>query len=170
MAVILRVLRLLAIVVWVGGLVFFAFVEAPTAFQIMGTSRDFALLIGHSLGQLNVIGHACGFAFLLGSIPLWFRTEPRGRSLLKVEVLLVVLMIIATMYVQTSVIPAMVRDRMAVGGEITDAPKDNPARVDFDRLHGISEKVGGVTLFLGLIVVVLMAAEPRPRGIRIVET
>ena len=170
MAVLLRTLRLLAIVVWVGGLVFFAFVEAPTAFHVMGTTRQFALLIGDSVGEWNVVGHACGFAFLLASIGLWFRTEPRGRSLLKVEVLLVVLMIAATMYLQTSAIPAMVRDRAAVGGDIADAPKDNPVRIDFDRLHGVSEKVEGATLFLGLIVVLLMAAEPGSRTGRIIET
>ena len=170
MAVVLRVLRLLAIVVWVGGLIFFAFVEAPTAFRVMGTSRQFALLIGGSLSELNLMGHACGFAFLLASIPLWFRTEPRGRSLLKAEVPLVALMLAATMYVQLSLIPAMVRDRAAAGGEITAVPLDNPVRVDFDRLHGVSEKVEGTTLFLGLVVVVLMAAEPGSRGSRIVET
>ena len=43
----LRALRLLSIVVWVGGLIFFAFaIEAPTAFHVMGTSLQFALLIG----------------------------------------------------------------------------------------------------------------------------
>ena len=34
----LRPLRLLGMVVWVGGLIFFAFVEAPTAFHVMGTT------------------------------------------------------------------------------------------------------------------------------------
>src|SRR5438477_4225701 len=36
MGYLLRALRLLAMVVWVGGLIFFAFVEAPTAFHVMG--------------------------------------------------------------------------------------------------------------------------------------
>ena len=40
MNVFLRALRLLAIVIWVGGLIFFAFVEAPTAFKVMGTNRS----------------------------------------------------------------------------------------------------------------------------------
>jgi hypothetical protein len=33
-------------------------------------------------------------------------------------------------------------------------------RVDFDRLHGISEKFEGSALLLGLGVILLMAAEP----------
>jgi hypothetical protein len=34
-------------------------------------------------------------------------------------------------------------------------------RVDFDRLHGLSEKVEGSALFLGLGLILLMAAESR---------
>jgi len=161
MAFFLRALRLLALVVWVGGLIFFAGVEAPTAFHVMGTTTQFALLIGGSLGTLNVIGHSCGFVFLMASIALWFRIDPRGRRLLLAEVSLIVLMIAATMVVQGSIIPAMERDRTAAGGDINALPKDNSVRADFDRLHGISEKVEGSALFLGLGVVLLVAAEPR---------
>src|SRR5258708_3707606 len=107
----LRTLRLLAMVVWVGGLVFFAFVEAPTAFHVMGTTRPFALLIGGSLATLNHMGHASGFVFLLASVGLWFRTGPRIRRLLLAEISLVVLMLVATLYVQDNVIPAMEHDR-----------------------------------------------------------
>ena len=82
MAFFLRALRLLALVVWVGGLIFFAAIEAPAAFHVMGTTRQFALLIGGSLGTLNAVGRDCGLIFLLASIALWFRTDPRGRRLL----------------------------------------------------------------------------------------
>ena len=156
---ILRALRLLALVFWVGGLFFFASVEAPTAFHVMGTTRQFAALIGGSLNELNVLGHGCGFLFLLASVGLWFRTEPRGRKLLLIQIPLVILMIAATLYVQASIIPAMERDRAAAGGDINAVPKDNSTRLDFDRLHSISEKVEGSALFLGLGVVILMGFE-----------
>lgn len=165
MTFLLRVCRLLSIVVWVGGLIFFAAIEAPTAFRVMGTSLQFALLIGGSLAMLNVIGHTCGLVFLLASIALWFRTDPRGRRLLLAEVSLIVLMIAATMVVQSHIIPAMERDRAAAGGDINALPSDNPIRVDFDRMHGISEKIEGSALFLGLGIVLLLAAEPAPRQI-----
>ena len=34
----MRAVRLMTMVVWVGGLMFFAFVMAPTAFHVMGTT------------------------------------------------------------------------------------------------------------------------------------
>jgi uncharacterized membrane protein len=160
---ILRALRLLAIVVWVGGLIFFAFVEAPTAFRVMGTNRQFALLIGGSLDTLNMFGTSCGFVFLLSTIGLWFRTDPRGRRLLITEALLIILMITATQIVQRNIVPAMEVDRAAAGGDINAVPKDNAARIDFDRLHELSEKVEGAALFLGLGVVLVMAAEDARR-------
>jgi hypothetical protein len=76
------------------------------------------------------------------------------------QILLVVLMIGATLYVQHGIIPAMERDRAAAGGDIAAVPASNPAHIDFDRLHPLSEKVEGSALFLGLGVVLLMAAEP----------
>ncbi|HUD23751.1 MAG TPA: DUF4149 domain-containing protein [Acidobacteriaceae bacterium] len=160
MITLLRALRLLAIVVWVGGLVFFAFVEAPTAFNVMGTNRQFALLIDGSITALNRLGHAAGLVFLIASLLLWFRSSLRLRRILLAQIVLVVLMIGATLYVQASIIPAMERDRAAAGGDIAAVPANNPTHIDFDRLHALSEKFEGSALFLGLGVVLLMAAEP----------
>jgi len=160
MTVFIRALRLLAIVVWVGGLIFFAFVVAPAAFHVLPSTHEAGAVVGATLRVLNVIGHACGFIFLLATITSWFRSAPSGRKLLITEVLLVVLMIAATMYVQSSIVPAMERDRIAAGGDVDAAPKDNPARMDFERLHPLSEKVEGSALFLGIAVAILMAAEP----------
>ena len=159
MSFLLRLLRLLGMVVWVGGLVFFAFVEAPTAFHVMGTNQQFALLIGDSIGGLNRLGHAAGLLFLLATLLLWMGSTTRRRKLLLLEMGLVALMLVATLYVQRWILPAMERDRAAVGGDITAVPESNPARADFDRLHPLSEKVEGSALFLGLGVVGLMAFE-----------
>jgi putative copper export protein len=160
MTFVLHALRLLAVAVWVGGLVFFAAVEAPVAFRVLGATTQFAQLIGGSVAELNQIGHACGFFFLLTAIALWSRTSPSGRRLLMMESVLIIVMILATKYVQSGILPAMERDRSAAGGDINAVPQDNPARVDFDRLHARSERVEGSILFLGLGVVLLMAAEP----------
>jgi uncharacterized membrane protein len=166
MRYVLRALRLLAMVVWVGGLIFFAFVEAPTAFHIMGTTRQFALLIGGSIAGINHLGQIAGMVFVIASLLLWKHSSRITRKLLGAELLLVILMMAVTAYVQMHIVPAMERDRAAVGGDITSVPADNPTRAHFDALHARSEKVEGTGLFLGLGVVLLMAGEdnvPRPR-------
>ena len=88
----------------------------------MGVTREFATLIGTSLRELNKLGHAAGFIFLLATIALWFRTGPQTRRLLTIELLFIVLMIGATMYVQSSIVPAMEHDRAVAGGDITSVP------------------------------------------------
>jgi hypothetical protein len=53
----------------------------------------------------------------------------------------------------------MERDRIAAGGDIDAAPADNVARLDFERLHPISEKAEGAGLLLGIVNTILIAAE-----------
>lgn len=159
MTFVLRALRLICIVVWVGGLIFFAFVEAPMAFHVMGTTREFAQLINGSIRILNELGHLSGLVFFIATLLLLRHVAPRSRRLMLYQVFLIVAMILATMYVQHVIIPAMERDRSAAGGDIASLSATNPVRANFDHLHTLSEKVEGAALFLGIGVVFLMAAE-----------
>jgi uncharacterized membrane protein len=160
MPFLLRAIRLLTLVVWVGGLIFFAFVEAQVAFHIMGTAPPFGALIAGSIGALNTMGQYCGALFALSTLVLASRAATTNRKLLLAQVLLIILMMADTAVVQLHIVPAMERDRINAGGEIDAIPPDNPARSDFDRLHALSERVEGTALLLGLGVVILMAAEP----------
>jgi uncharacterized membrane protein len=159
----LRSLRLLAIVIWVGGLTFFAFVLAPTAFRALPNTHEAGTIVGETLRILNRLGDTCGIIFFLASLSLWPQVSPRQRKLLRAQLLLVLLMLAATVYVQSAIVPAMERDRTAAGGDIDAAPPTNPARIHFERLHPISEKVEGSVLLMGLGIVVLLGME-RPDG------
>jgi len=159
MAIFFRALRLLSMTVWVGGLVFFAFILAPTAFSMLSTSHEAGAIVGSTLRLLNTTGNTCGFLFLIATIALWFRTDPRSRKLLPIEFLLVVVMMFATGVVQHGIIPAMERDRIAAGGDIDAAPVDSDSRRGFEHLHAISEKVEGAALLLGMATIIMMAAE-----------
>jgi len=155
----LRVVRLLAIVVWVGGLIFFAFVVAPVAFHVLPSKHEAGLVVAGTLDVLNRTAGICWAVFSVASMLLWLRFKPQARMPLMVQVFLVWLMVGATLYVQTEIVPQMERDRIAAGGDVDAATPNNPARLDFERLHPISEKVEGAALFLGLGVVVLMGLE-----------
>jgi uncharacterized membrane protein len=158
MNVLLRVLRLLSMVVWVGGLIFFAFVLAPVAFSVLPSTHDAGTVVGATLRVLNMMAPYCGFVFILATLAVQYRRMPRSR-LLTTQMLLVWLMLGATMYVRTSIVPAMERDRIAAGGDVDAAPPNNPARLDFESLHPISEKIEGAALLFGLGVVVMMGFE-----------
>ena len=163
----LRVVRLLAMAVWVGGLVFFAFVVAPVAFHVLPTKHDAGMVVAGTLGVLNHVGLVCGGVFNFATIILLIDPSTpivgrRRRMPLALELFFCSLMMVVTMVVQFRIVPAMERDRIAVGGDVDRAAPDNPARLDFERLHPVSEKVEGAALFLGLGVVVLMGLERPP--------
>ena len=153
----LRVVRLLAMVVWVGGLIFFAFVVAPVAFHVLPTRHEAGMVVAGTLGVLNEMGLVCGLIFLM-AMP-WRLATPRASRLALAQVLCIAGMMGTTMFVQWKIVPAMERDRIAAGGDTDAALPNNPARLDFERLHLVSEKVEGAALFLGLGVVVLMGLE-----------
>jgi hypothetical protein len=65
---------------------------------------------------------------------------------------LVIAMLVLTSYSQFSVIRRMEKDRISLGGDVTKAPADAPALVNFNHLHKVSERVEGTVLILGLLL------------------
>ena len=103
------------------------------------------------------MGLACGIVLLalLALAPSWGIF--RSRSVLA-PMVLVLLMVGLTAYSQFAIIPAMERDRQAVGGVIDAVPQSNPARIDFNALHSRSTNVEGAVVLLGIALVTLIAA------------
>ena len=153
----LQMVRLLTVVLWVGGLAFFAFVLAPVAFGRLPSPHIAGLVVGGTLRVLHQIGLVCGGLFLV-------TTALRARRGWRIESVLVVLMLAATAYSQFHILPAMERDRSLAGGEIEAAPRTNPGREDFDRLHGVSEKVEGLVFFAGLGLILSMSRQESVRS------
>ena len=155
----LRLVQLLAMVVWVGGLIFFAFVLAPTAFHILPTTELAGSIVGSCLRVLHLIGLASGCLFLAATAVLFSRAPMRIRGRYEIEFLLTLVMIVITGFLQWNVLPAMERDRARAGGDISAVAPDHPARVHFDLLHKRSERFEGGVLLVGLAVVFLMSRE-----------
>lgn len=156
---ILRALRLLAMVAWVGGLAFFAFVVAPVAFQRLASPHEAGLVVGGTLRILHSIGLIGGAVFCAATWILWLRAEVPARAGFAAETALTLVMLAITAYSQFSVLPAMERDRAAAGGDIDAAALTDPARQDFERLHVLSERLEGLVFFCGLGVVLFLARE-----------
>ena|SRR5579859_7961919 len=156
----LRFLMLLSLVAWVGGLLFFAFVLAPTAFHVLPSTHMAGNLVGRALGKLHWIAIASGIIFLVTSC-VYSRLDEGVTHVFALRHLLVVLMLMLTLISQFWIIPRMDTLRATVS-DFSTVPADNPARMQFDALHAWSTRVEGAVLLMGLIVVYL-AANLRPR-------
>jgi hypothetical protein len=147
----LRFLMLLSLVVWIGGVIFLAFVEAPTVFSpgLLPTRHLAGSIVGRTLDVLHYMAIASGIVFLISSM-LSSRIARGTPQPLAARHLLILLMLLMTLISQFAITPKMRAIRNAVG-VIDTLPLDNPQRVEFDRLHSWSEKMEGAILLLGLV-------------------
>jgi len=148
---ILRFLMLLSLVVWLGGLIFLAFVEAPIAFSpgLLPTRHMAGSIVGRSLDLLHYMAIVSGVVFLIASMVLSRMTTGNAQPLAGRH-LLIVLMLVLTMVSQFAISPKMHAIRAEVG-TIDNVPLDNPMRREFDRLHVWSEKFEQAILLLGVV-------------------
>jgi uncharacterized membrane protein len=167
----LRTLRLFAMVAWVGGLAFFAFVVAPVTFHRLSSAHDAGLVVGGTLRVLHWIGLAGGGVFCVATGLLYLRAEMQARMGYSIQLALTALMLAVTAYSQFSILPAMEVDRALAGGVVVEAAADNAGRVDFERLHVVSERLEGFVLLCGLGVVFVLSRESQqPETGKIVGT
>jgi hypothetical protein len=144
---------LLSLVVWLGGLIFLAFVEAPTAFSpgLLLTRHMAGSIVGRSLDLLHYMAIVSGIVFLIASM-LYSQMAVGHARPLAVRHLLILLMLLLTVISQFAISPKMHALRAEVG-VIDNVPLDNPVRMEFNRLHVWSEKFEEAVLLLGLVAV-----------------
>ena len=161
MQILLRALRLFAMVAWVGGLGFFAFVLAPVAFHSLPSAHEAGIVVGGTLRVLHWIGLVGGAIFYVATGLLWLRAGVTARIEFAIEMILAGIMMAGTFYSQFKILPAMEVDRALAGGVVETASADNAGRLDFERLHVVSERLEGFILFCGLGVVFVLSREAR---------
>lgn len=147
---------LLSLVVWIGGLIFFAFVLAPTAFSILPTTHLAGNVVGRALSKLHWIAIGSGIVFLVSSL-LYSRFTGGTAHVFAARHVLLCLMLALTLVSQFGIMPRMDTLRASLG-DVRSVPVDNPDRMQFDSLHAWSTRVEGAVLLLGLVVVYLVAS------------
>lgn len=154
MVIAARILRLLAFAVWMGALVYFGAVVAPTAAHTFGTTELFADFIGASLLRLHSIGLWCGVVMLVSLRMLGARAYR-----LVAQASLVLVMIVLTFASNKLIILPMEHDRALAGGNISILLPGSPLREDFDARHKWSTRVEGLVILAGLGLAVLIGME-----------
>jgi len=147
---------LLSLICWIGGLIFFAFVLAPTAFQVLPSTHLAGNVVGRALSKLHWIAIISGIIYLITSL-LHSRLTNGTAHVFAGRHVLLCLMLALTLLSQFWIMPRMDTLRAQVS-DFASVPVDNPARVQFDALHVWSTRVEGAVLLLGLVVVYLTAA------------
>ncbi|HEV2991512.1 MAG TPA: DUF4149 domain-containing protein [Candidatus Angelobacter sp.] len=154
----LRTLMLLALIVWIGGIIFFVAVLAPVVFSGVLPTRELAgNVVNPSLTRLHWMGLVSGLIFLNCSIFYNLSKYARAKIFSPAHVL-VSLMLLLTAISQFGIGPKMQALRTEMG--VIDSVSQNDARrVEFNRLHQRSTQAEGGVLLLGLLVVALTARQ-----------
>ncbi len=151
----LRFLMLLSLVVWRGGLIFFAAVVAPTVFKVLPTHELAGSVVTRSLAALHWMGIISGIIFAASSMSYAHITRGAAHPF-AVRHLLVYLMLALTLASQFGISPKMQALRSSMV-EIDEVPHDDPRRVEFNRLHVWSTRLEGGVLLAGLVLLFLTA-------------
>ena len=111
----MRLIQLLSMTVWVGGIVFFAFVLAPTAFQILSV-HEAGLIVGAALRVFDVVSMSWGVCFLVATWNL-VRHAPRDVCrFCRIQFVVAFIMVAATAWLHWGILAAMEDDRAHAGG------------------------------------------------------
>lgn len=147
----LRFLMLLALVVWIGGIIFFAFVVAPSLFAVLPTPELAGRVVSRDLSVVHWMGLISGAVFLLCSIA-YNQIKHANARLFSSAHWLIISMLVLTAISQFGIIPRMHGIRAAR----TNGQNDS-AQVEFQTLHRISVWIEGGVLVLGLVSVALIS-------------
>jgi len=148
----LRFLMLLALGLWLGAILCFGVIVAPTLFATLPT-RDLAgAVVSAALAKLHMVGFICGGVFLLALLA--YRALKGKVSLAFLQVLLVIVMLACTAYSEFGVGRRMnaLKNNMGV---IDNVPHEDPRRVAFNHLHKYSEDLEYAVFGCGLVTLLL---------------
>ncbi len=149
-----RLLRSLALIFWIGSILFFGAVVAPNAFRLLGKAAEFGTFIGVCLLALHGAGVWCGIAIIVA-----VRILRRNARWPAAQLGLVLGMMLLTVLSTRFIIAPMEHDRRLAGGQIESLLPGSPLREDFDARHRWSTTVEGGVLLLGLALAGIAASE-----------
>ncbi len=152
---VLRFLMVLCLVVWIGGIVFFGAVLAPTVFTVLPTHELAGRVVARSLAALHWMGVVSGLVYLLVSVIYSLRAG--ASHPLAARHLLILLMIALTLFSQLVISAKMNSMRLQLGA-IDQVAQTDPMRIEFNRLHQWSTRVEMAVLALGLVVTYMTVA------------
>jgi uncharacterized membrane protein len=145
-----RYVYILALVVWLGGMVVLGAIVAPATFQVLQAN---APAMGRELGgavfttileRFHYVAYGAG-ALLLVTLALMAVLGPRPRNL-AVRLSLITAMLAIALYSGAVVLRNAENIRHEVGGLPSRLPEGDARRVRFDELHALSTRLMMINL------------------------
>lgn len=144
-------LYLLALVCWLGGMVFFSALFAPLVFKVLPLTEA-GKLQAALFPRYYLLGYICGAIAVVLAIFLCATCVP--RIWWAIAVLLLIVALGLTVYAG-----AVVRPQVDLIRGVTEEANPDPARrAEFDRLHRLSVMLNGGVMLLDLAALFASAA------------
>jgi hypothetical protein len=150
----LRYLYVVALVLWVGGLVAAGALVAPSVFGVLQAwnESEGRVLAGQVFGA--VLMRLTWLSYAMGAIMFVTLTLHRllGARPVKYGVRVGIMAMMLTMMMATGwwLIPAVDAIQAGVPGPVSALAADDARRIEFDRLHGLSNILYSITVIGGL--------------------
>jgi len=144
-------IRLAILGLWLGAMAFFSFVVAPSAFAALPQQQLAGALVSRTLAALEIIGIIIGA--LLIAILIFSRE--RDRAFLY-ELIALALMTVSMLVSHFAVSRRLHELRVSLG-EIARLAANDPARVEFDKLHQYSVWLMGFNILGAIALIVYLA-------------
>lgn len=154
---VLRYAALLALVVWVGGLLALGAIAAPAIFDVVAEKRlpDARLLSGAVFGEIlrrfTLVSYAAGGLLMLTLLARRILGPRPHRFAWRAAI--VAAMLAATAYASLAVGSRVEQLQREIGVAPSALPEGDPRRVEFGRLHGLSTALQLIPLFGGLALI-----------------
>ncbi len=154
------IIEIIAITVWVGGMAALAFIAAPAIFQTTQSREQAGRTFGLILTRFHPVMYACGAAILVAGLMRWagsFNHQLYASEITRYAIAGIMLGIALYSGLAISRKLDALRSRMSSG--IDHTPKDDPRRVEFNKLHRHSTTLMAFNLLLGFAMAVMFALE-----------
>jgi hypothetical protein len=151
---ILRFVQVIALGTWVGSIIYFI-VITQGIFGVLQSRDQTGLMVGYSLARLHYLGTVAAVLYLVAGLAL----AQSVKAFLQPAMIGVVLMLALTLVTQLRVLPRLAELRTEMVS-VDSTPKDNPLRVEFDRLHKTSVRIETTVLLIGIAALFLIVRNP----------
>jgi hypothetical protein len=151
-----RYVALLALVVWLGGMVMLGAIVAPSTFRVLQAADPAAgrvlagALFGEILRVFHLLAFGCGALIILALVVMKFVGPPPPAVIARVGI--VVIMLALEFYSAGPVTREISEIQSHVTGPISRLAETDERRIRFDRLHQTSTTLMTVNMALGLVL------------------